>query len=755
MSKLLALRQSDANKTNPIEVALSTFRSKINSNELRIASSAAESLYSPESFTANGLSEAQEAFEGLDRALKDIQGTVSEALEAHAIENNLSAFNEDDGRPRFRFTRSQLDAAAIGGVLAANPQAYFRVKPEDSLESQSSNPLNRFFADRVNPGKRMQEALESYDNKENANTQNFTIAYNLNAANQNEFGETFFQTVVMSPETAALRLEIPLIAVHDEIRHRLEQSYTEFKRRNLVDAEVDHKILKNDTLKCVPVFRTAKQDAFVPSSLVSTYNVDLEGQSIPTRPLAVDHRDSLLGLSQTDTLLESGILDSTAALDPSIVLEAVYIQLTRAASGGDPAVTEVLRIPTKAFATATATEALQGHTRLMQVNFIQPEVNIGPNTHLANGGTSTLLAPFQGSGGAQPTHEVFLRLSLRGDINLQDSNYELNPGPVRVSLLRTAGGAVLDIDDASNAALVDIFEGAKIIGFDLDARRVNSNLRERGQILDVFNYRHQYTVTLGSPICLPKPVAEGDATDAQDIAALVHTTRTRASNAAVTKIFEDIENLRQYKAGSAYIQEQPHVLGIASYLVKPLLLEEKIDILAKTQSVKQSEKRRDIKALLVDLLNNMAYRLWRDMNYQPASDMLDGGAQTRPTIIVGTDPVLFQYLVVDGDTRTLGPGFTYKIVQTVDSRMKGKIVLSFRHGGEAPGVPHPLSYGVMAYKSEIVAALPVTRNGAVSRELIVHPSFRHITMLPGLGLIEVENLDEALKEKLPFSTEEQ
>ena len=59
---------------------------------------------------------------------------------------------------------------------------------------------------------------------------------------------------------------------------------------------------------------------------------------------------------------------------------------------------------------------------------------------------------------------------------------------------------------------------------------------------------------------------------------------------------------------------------------------------------------------------------------------------------------------------------------------------------------------MMLNKPEVVAALNLSRSSH-SRELIVHPSFRHVPLCPILGVIYVKNLKEALTKKATLGVE--
>jgi hypothetical protein len=187
-------------------------------------------------------------------------------------------------------------------------------------------------------------------------------------------------------------------------------------------------------------------------------------------------------------------------------------------------------------------------------------------------------------------------------------------------------------------------------------------------------------------------------------------------------------------------------MGISSYLVEPVLQEVEIDLAAEVTSVSQHDRRNDVQSILTDTCTITAYRLWQLSNWQAAANLLEGTEAQLPVVKLGTDMVLTQYLITTGDTRTVGPDFSYEKASTPDARVRNKIFIALGYPSANPGVPHPLDHGMMINKPEVVAALNLSRTSH-SRELIVHPSFRHIPLCPILGVITVKNLDQALTTK--------
>jgi hypothetical protein len=539
-------------------------------------------------------------------------------------------------------------------------------------------------------------------------------------------------------------VSIRLVQVYDEVRRTIDGAVSKnFGKKNIIQALIDPTILRNDLSKIIPVYRPEAAANFVSPSLVPTETIVHEGISVETGPLAINKQFSLLGISQTDALLETGMLDSTDAIDPAIKLDALYLSV------GSGAGTEVIKFKSVAnMQSGTFTYSVQNNYRLMSLNFISNALVINQNTTKADGTASTVLAPI-----VSGQYEVKLSLQVFGTVNLELADTQLSAGAVSIYEIRDSSGNIVDPTTGVGATISTALQGAAVIGYDLNARRTNTNRRERGQLLDLTFYNMVYGVPLLSPITIPRPLTLGDQNDASDLAALITATHIRTSNAAVAKLLEAEGALQELvtQNGGLY-QGDPEILGVARFLVTPFYEHQNYSAPAVVDSIKSHERAADIQASLVNLLRDMVYRMYRDSGFKAAADALAGGVAATPTVIIGTDPVIARYLQVTGDFRTLGNDFNVKIVSTLNINMRGKIRFSFGEFGEGKeGVPNPMHFGNMAWKPELTLILPLHRNGANSKEITVQPSFLHIVNLPIMGSIDVSGIESVVTAKVPVN----
>ncbi len=706
-------------------------------------------------FATKQLSQAAISMESIDsslqRELTHSLDSLNSALEGIINEHGFGGDADVGG-----FTAAQRQAGLAAMALTGDMGSFLHAKVKhDQVSTESMKFIVPGGGDRMYD--RISPALEAYDEKENKNAVVYSVAYNLQAARQDEFGEAFFPTVVVTPDQVGYTVSIRLIEVYNEPKRPISGAPSQnFGRKNIVQAVIDPTILRNDQTKIVPVYRTESAPYFVQNSQVEPYSVVMtDNSNVPTAPLAVGQKFSLLGLSQTEALLETGILDITDAIDSQLSLAAVYVQFTQTTGTGGSAVTttEVVKFNTAQLPLAIFNYAPQNTYRQMNLQFKTSTLLINQNTILADNSASQILAPI-----VSGDYEARFGFSMFGSVDLELGDTEINASGISLTSITNSSDLSLGLTSGAGQTLAALFAGATVIGYDLDARRTNSNRRQRGQLLNTNFYNQIYTVPLLAPITIPRPMQTGDSNDSSDLAALITATRIRTSNAAIDEIFRiqsllaETTSALNTTATPNAASDTPEILGVSRFIIQPAYIEKNLAIDTSVDSLSAHQRAADIQATLVNALRDVAYTLYVQSGYKAASDALAGGVGPVPTVIIGTDPYIARYLMVTGDLRTLGGQFDVKIVSTLNQEMAGKIVMSFGDfTNERAGVPNPLHFGNMAWKPEVTVVLPMIRNGAQSKELTVQPSYLHICNLPILGVINVSGISAVAYNKVPVS----
>lgn len=685
-------------------------------------------------FASENVAKAAIATESIDAVTQSQLVNTLEKLTAAMEGINTEVF----GKTAMGATKAQKEAAIAASIITASPITALTAKAQNVTATESMDVIGYTGQDATDG--RIRVAMEAYDERENRNVVAYSTAYNWQAARQDEFGETLFPTVVVTPDQPGIMTSIRVVSVYDDVRRQTTGALDQFKKRNILQAARDASVLRNDQTKMVPVYRAGAESNFVSSSDVAAAAILLEGESITTAPLAFGKKFSLLALSQTAALLETGLQDTTDSIDTAIALAAVYIKVKNGSN------VDVLKFTTNRLPGSVFAAAQQGQARQMNLNFDTVDLKIDGTTTTVSGAAPAGLTAI-----ASGNYVVRLGLSVYGSVNCELGDTSLTATPITVQSVKDASGNSLSLTSGAGQTIANLFADAVTgpIGYDLDAQRSNLNRRQRGQLLDVSFYNQLYMVPLRSPITVPRPVTTGDQTDSSDLAALITATHLRTSNAAVTELFRAADLLKSYVNANDSLATAPSILGVSRFLVTPFYEEKAFDAKLVVDSIKSHERAKDLQAALLNTARDLAYRMYRNSGYKVAADALAGGVSAPPTVIIATDPVLAQYFMLDGDYRTLGNDFNVKVVSSNDNRMSGKFFVTFgdfNTGSE--GAPNPMHFGNMAWKPEMTVVLPMPRNGSISKELTVQPSFLHIVNLPLLAMVTVTNIPDVIASKV-------
>lgn len=668
----------------------------------------------------------------LSRVCKDLSTEIRDAFKA------LRPSMEDGEEGAEELTDVQLEAGAIAAMAAGDPAAYADVAMRSQAEGDNVVDIGSSGA-AGSVDTRDTPSLESFDERELAKFLPYSIAFNVKASVQDSFSEMFYPTTVVPPEQGGLDITVRRTLVHNAIQHSNTGKATNWNRKNLVDAAMDHTILADESTALVPVVLAngSNADMFIPEALLAREVRRISNVDVTTAPLAINQELNLLGLSQHPGLIGAGVIDHTDAIDNSIGLEKIYIQLDT---------DDVLEFPTRRLARSHFVKSVEGANREMNLNFRTADLVLDKNTKNVAAGVPTALA-----GIVSGDLTVRLAVNLNGEFDTQLGNGRVYSSPVKVDSIVNKDGVDISLTAGAGLAIVTALAAAKVIAYELKAARTNSNRRTRGLLLDTNDRTFRFHIPLGAPISAPSPA--GSNRDARDLEALISAARVRNTNNAVTRLLNYAETLRAYATSVKRNDTIPEVEGVGRFLVRPFFEEKEIDLETQVTSIRDMDRAEDINAILVNAIRDVSYRMYRDSGYQPALNAAVGGSQ-QPKLLIGTDVVLQRHLMVVGDSRTFGIAFPeYQIESSFDSRMKDTIVIALTRTGQVEGID-PLTFGVHAWIPELASSMMVQRDGGTYPEAMVQPRNLQINHLPMMAIIKVKGLDKVLTNKVAFLTQE-
>lgn len=649
---------------------------------------------------------------------------------ADEVRQDLSQFASEN-QVDTEYSQAQIDAG-VGAVAAATSPVDYMKQGAEGGSIVSSIGGESGSLDGI--------ATESYDESENRNTMILSFAYNLQAARQDEFGEAFFPTQTVGVEEAGVQVVADLISVQTEYLREIDGTYTyQYARQNVLRGLIDANVFKSEYTRNYPIVRRASTSKFVDAAKVAPYTVvNDHGETITTAPLAVGKSVDLLGISASDLAVSNGLYNQTDQLDQAIQLQNLYIEL---ASGEVIKLNDLNRMPA-----ATFVASPNNNDRAMNLNFDVRHFTANKDLKQVDGTAATIATQLNTLGYTLNYGFVF-----SGTTNTDTALTTTSATGIEVTKIVDATGTKIDLASAGVAALVAEFEGAKVIGYEVISRRVNSNKREQGQLLDATRERLNYAVPVLSPISIVRPTNESVDADAARIDSLVTSTYVRTSNSAVTALLE----VESVLAGALADNDDnatysSNVIGIGSYYVKTGYSKETFDVSKELNSLVSTDKGSDLQETMLLKIREKVADLYTHTGYGAAACAIHGASGGfKPKVVIGTDPYTASFLQLVGDTRTFGDNFDVEIVSSWDKRVANKIFITF---GKAKSLgndaANPFWFGNMYYRPQLVAVLNVSRPGTTtSRELTVHPQFTHVCHLPILAVIDVAGLKDAITKK--------
>lgn len=631
---------------------------------------------------------------------------------------------------------ASMDAAALAGIYAGSP-AEFLKRPLQAVSKDSNVVVVESFpSDGV--GKR-HAALEAYDNRENRQAILYSMTFNHQASQQDPFGETLWPTITLTNENVGFGITVNLMLVYDPLERKANGDASNFldSKKNIIRAIKNPNILKKEQTRAIPVYRPGSAAHF--STLIDTVDLNLEGVTIPTRPLKFGQKYDLLSLSATDALLATGVMNEGDSLDPTMNLLNVYAKVGE----------DVLKFNVEGLNYSNFVANQQQQHRAAALNF-QAQILIDQTTKQADGSDLESLAVV-----ATKKLLVTLEIDNTGNSNLESGDTAVYGNRLAVvKVFDTVNKVYLDLEGGDGKAIADLFAVPTLDSYDLLAFRANLNQRQQGQLVDTSSFTQLYNIPLRMPVTAKHPMSnDGATTDASDVQTLIATTRSRMKNDSVGSLLKFWEQLRAATSVDAGQDSGRDLKCVGKHYVVPTTAYREVDVKRDINSTTSHERAADLQAVLVNAARDMSYDLYVRSEYPAAADILNGGNAPTPTVILATDPKTARYINVEGDLRTLSGGFDVKIVHTLDERMEGKIFVAFGvFDANRNSAPNPLNFGNLVWAPEIVLTANIARSG-ISKETIVNPRYDFIPHCPVLGLIEVKNLSAAATDKASFDVD--
>ena len=640
-------------------------------------------------------------------------------------------------------TEAQKEAAAIVAMARANPVQYAEAAMRTdfpALEAYSADaPMLTGGRHGSQDSDALALGLEYFNETTLDKHMAASLVFNVQAARQGEFAETFFPTLTIDPTECGLLIEIQKTMIHRGVRHALHDKDSQgYQRRNILDAATDYTVLEDRSIDFVPYMNEdgTRDDLFIPASMKAPENVVLGNYSVRTNPLLITGtKKNLMRLSAHPGLVTSGVLDESDEFDGRFALNEMYFLVKKTGEADDKG--KLVKFKTVNLARASFNKTQEGDGRELSLEFRGASFALTADTVDAVAGANVPALADLAAGG----YKLQFTVTAHANVNIQTGIEDFMASAIEVTGLVNADNAKVDPTAGAGKALVDAIS-IKPFAYNYKATRSNSNRRSKGLLVDSVTERERYKITLGSPITSRKPIGRTD--NSQALNDLITAARMRNDNLAITKLLNYSETLADVVKGISDPYQIVSIEGAGRHYIAPWYEELIFDVQKQTAALQTTDAADALRAGILLQLRDQVTRAYQTSRFQPALEMLSGYTQSKPKVIIGTDIVTANWLWEKGDLRTLGDAFEYQIVTTNDKRFYGRIQWAFQVGS---GGYSPLNFGNMLWVPELVTDTNLTRNDAVANELTVQPRNYHVVNCPVTGVVTVKGLHDYIQGK--------
>ncbi|RLF28599.1 MAG: hypothetical protein DRN14_03885 [Thermoplasmata archaeon] len=669
--------------------------------------------------------------ESIDEAIRPmVEGKRSALIADVTAAFESIALDEDIGTS---FKPHQVAAASAVALAAVDPIGTLNkivTKGRADVTAVGESIIvdtTSYMADFI-PDNKLTVGNEAFDGQDLSASLFSSIVFNALTIEQDAVTNLFYPIVVMDSNKTGATVTAKVASIMSTVKRDISGKPIELKKESIIKNLNNTKLFTLDSNRLYPVLENDSDGRLLNPAGVSgvTRQVEVfDGVTIETAPYKTQVAVDVLGSAQTDELINRGAMDQNDSLTAHLNVEVLYFAVT-GKDINDATITEYhKRIITGLPAIFTLTPT--GHNKDLQLDYKTRSITwTGGKVFKADGTPTAIVDLLNLTAG----YNVKVAVNLKGDANTQTGSVEVFPVKVAMDSVLDASGNAISIDSATYIKMADIFNITKVEGFDLEAFATNTNARFRGKMLTTDTYTTVYTVPVRAKLREVTAVFNNGSDG--DTAGLLG--QIQFNKQALTKV--GLLELNTALTVLENVSADTEDYGISSRLVSKASHRESVDLTTIVDGLTSSDREADIKAALRLKIKNTALALYSTSGYNKTLEATRPGV--KPTVIIGTDTNIGMYVSSFSDEI-----FNYEVATSNDVLMDGKLFLSFGSmGTNRNKLGDPLSFGVCFWSPETVISLQRQESGAVVQETISMPRYKHQTLMPILGLLEISGVEE-------------
>jgi len=623
-------------------------------------------------------------------------------------------------------SEQQLRAAEFAAGISLSPSlALGQSAPDGISETVKPGALGIYDAAQV--------GAESFDGQDIASVVKYTVAGAIANAKLDDATEMLFPTVVIDPAQSGIKVETEVVKVYNEFKRSTTQSNADqFKKVSLVKAISDPAIINNNSNELTPVYSKGTNDSLFVSGLSNT--VTLEGKPVITAPLAVGQTIPLLGLSQTAAMLSRRMADQTDALDPSVLLTNLYVNLDG---------TDIIDINLEPLA-VSFTPTFDGHNKDIVLAFNSKIISFKTSAAeplAITGANSPFLAKLPAN------YTVVLDVAVTGNGNVESGDIVVYGNKISVLEVRDATDKAVSLTAGDGKAIVTALAGMKIDGYAVRAMPTNSNVADLGLLGSVEVYGKNYIIPVRPALSIQRPQvnAYNKDNDYNRLVDRINISVIRSkidAHQTITKFFNGARNII---ATGGDLSGFTSVLPASAY-VDTYIESDNIDLAATLDSRRSGQRNEDIGGAIKTRIADAVDRMISESNYGVAHDILNPGEKIVVNVV--SNGRIARYL----KGLEFGGNIIVKTASWYVAGMQDEVFVVLGTENPVKGSKVDiLNFGFRGYAPTVFAEVQRGQNTAITT---LHNSarFLNVVQTPIGAKFTVSGLDSAVKGKVALNT---
>lgn len=638
----------------------------------------------------------------------------------------------------FTLNAQQQNVAALLMLAYADPVAYAKAAKSLNVNQAAPSDAEEFtFLSADAFGSESEELVQlSYDQRELRDMMPHSIIFNVKASRLSKMGDELYTTLTLAPNQIGYDVSFRRPLVFNHLRRNTDGSMADWTKRPLLDAFTYNEVLANETTDLNPIYRSDDSNAkyFVDAAIVEPYDFTWKGTEYKTSWLKPGELIDMIGVAEDNTILANGYSDNTDALDAQITLTDVLLEIISAKTG------EKSYVP---FKTAGLIyngfqKSLEGDFRKMSLAFDTHSIYVDELTKDVNNKVPAALQDIIDTKSA-----LQISIEVTGSTNVEKGGLKVHPATGSVHRL-------VDADNVEQLRKGAVFQAISedltinLVGYHLKIRRNNANRRERGKHFDFNTKQERYAIGLLAPYSIPRPMDWTE--NAADLDVLIQGCNARFDNLMVEKLLSYRDTLASIASSRFRQFGDLQIEGYGRYLIRPWFESVTLDLEGRVQGTTTAARRQEVSDSIMNVVREMAYRMYAESGYQPALSLLSSNSDEKPRCVVATDNYIPQFLSIDGDFRSVGITFNFVVVDTTNILLRDTLFVTLSRG--IKGSPDPLTFGMFLYVPELISTAQVPRNGGFGIETMIQPRARFVNNCPLLGEIKLLNLRKVYTENI-------